>query len=132
MKKITLAQAIDLQKKATTPELLAELIQALLATVEAYEQAPDLSTEMDTLKGQLQQALKEKQAAEEIAKDAMEAVNKTLAALPKETFATHEKKKYKILFGVDGMSKEEIAKDKTKLARLVEIKSGAIQLQEDK
>ncbi|WP_316743409.1 hypothetical protein [Pedobacter antarcticus] len=132
MKKITLAQAIELQKKANTPELLAELLKALLSTIEFYESAPDQSGLIKDLQKKLDTAIQEKESAEEVANAALETANELLATVPQEIYATVEKKKYKVLFGVDGLTKEELVKDQVKLQRLIEIGSGALELQEGK
>lgn len=77
--------------------------------------------EVEELKKQLDNA-------ESVAKDAIEKVNAGPAT--NDVFATVDKKKYKILFGVDGKTKQELAADSTALKRLVKIGSGAIELVE--
>lgn len=84
-----------------------------------------------SLRDGIETAIQEKKAAEDIATDAINKANEVVLKAPKETTVTIDKKKYKILFAVDGLTKEELAEDKTKLARLVKIKSGALELLED-
>jgi polyribonucleotide nucleotidyltransferase len=83
------------------------------------------------LKEGIEQAIQDKQAAEDIAEDAISKANEIALTAPKETVVTIDKKKYKVLFGVDGLTIDELADDKTKLAKLVKIKSGALELVED-
>lgn len=59
--------------------------------------------------------------AEKIAEDAVEKFNS-----PDDIIVTIDKKKYKIAFGVEGKTKEELAEDKSLLAKLVKNGSAAI------
>ncbi|HEY0177047.1 MAG TPA: hypothetical protein VGC08_11760 [Pedobacter sp.] len=139
MKILTLAQANELLKNATTPELQEALIKALLTALETYESQPDpasgitaLNLKIESLSLELKKAILERDQAREIADDAMEQVNALAALTPSEKIVTVDKKKYKVLFGVDGLSKDELAKDTAKLKILIAKKSGALELQEDK
>lgn len=139
MKILTFAQANELLKNATTPELQEALIKALLTALETYESQPDpnsviaeLNLKVESLSVELKNAILERDQAHEIADDAMEQVNALAALTPSEKIVTVDKKKYKVLFGVDGLSKDELAKDTAKLKLLIAKKSGALELQEDK
>jgi hypothetical protein len=66
--------------------------------------------------------------AQAIAKDALSKLQAAEDALPKKLTAKVDGKTYEILFGVDGVKKEDLAKDKDKLAVLVKNGSSAIKL----
>jgi len=59
--------------------------------------------------------------AEKVAEDAVERVNSG-----SNIYVSFEKKKYKVVFGVDGKSKEEVAADKKLVKELIEKGSAAI------
>lgn len=60
--------------------------------------------------------------AEEVAKDAVEKIDN-----PKGVTVTVDKVKYRIIFGVDGKSKEELAADKELLEKLIKKGSAALE-----
>lgn len=98
---------------------------------QAKEQIATLTTENAQLKSTLEAANKDKEVAQN---EAINAINKynELAnnSEPKEDaklIVTVNKEKYKVLFGVDGKTKEEIANDAKECARLVKIGSGALE-----
>lgn len=91
----------------------------------------ELSKECSELKTKLVAAEQAQAAAEEIASDAVKQANETLKIVPQELYVTVSKKKYKILFGVDGLTKEELKADTKKCELLIKRGSGAFELQED-
>lgn len=76
----------------------------------------------ENLKSEIKRAAEAEKVAIEI--------NSKLEGLEKyeDIFVTVKKKKYKVNFGVDGKSKEELKEDAKLLERLVEIQSGALTL----
>lgn len=70
---------------------------------------------------EIQMLTKRADDAEKIAEDAVDKFNHA-----KHTLVTVDKKKYKIAFGVDGKTKEEVAADKTLLAKLIKNGSAAV------
>lgn len=102
------------------------------------EEATEAYTKLLAEKDALASSLKEKESelvsvkselevAKEVAQDAIQQINEGLST---DVIATVDKKKYKVLFGVDGLSKEELSKDQTSLKNLVKIGSGALELVE--
>lgn len=102
-----------------------ETLEKALEVIKGYE------SENLELKDQLKNALKGKEEAESIATDATGRLSKLEETLPKKLTAKVDKKEYEVLFGVDGLSKEELAEDKKKLAELVKFGSSAIKLVEE-
>lgn len=69
----------------------------------------------------------ELKVAEELAQDAIAKANEALSEASQEgVFVTIEKEKFKINFGVEGFSKEELKDQKELLARLKKAGSGAL------
>ncbi len=75
-------------------------------------------------------ANKERDEAKKIALEAVAQVNESEAALPKKVTVMIDKKKVHIRFGVDGLTKEELAKDKDKVAKLLAGGSSAVKVLE--
>lgn len=100
-------------------------LEEALAHIKAQDQ------EIVTLRANLKAAEEAKNDAEAIAQDAIAKANETLASAPKELTVTVSKKKYKIAFAVDGLTKEELSKDSAKCAELLKRGSAALELLED-
>lgn len=100
-------------------------LEEALARIKTQDQ------EIVTLRANLKAAEEAKIDAEAIAQDAIAKANETLASAPKELTVIVSKKKYKIAFAVDGLTKEELAKDSAKCAVLVKRGSAALELLED-
>jgi ribosomal protein S20 len=98
---------------------------------EALTHIEMLKEENKALKAALKTAEIAKEDAEAIAQDAIKKANETLSAAPKDLTVTVSKKKYKIAFAVDGLTKEELAQNGAKCAELVKKGSAALELQED-
>lgn len=98
---------------------------------EALTHIATLKEENKALNAALKTAETAKADAEAIAQDAIKQANETLTATPKPLSVTVNKKKYKIAFAVDGLTKEELAKDSAKCAELVKRGSAALELLED-
>jgi len=77
-------------------------------------------------------AEKGQKEAEDIAKDALGKLKVVEDSIPKKLTAKVDGKTFEVIFGVDGLTKEELAKDKEKLAVLVKSGSSAIKLLEGK
>jgi hypothetical protein len=84
-----------------------------------------------SLKEEKEIALREKKDAQTVAEDLLSQISKLEEQVPKQLTVTVDKKKYEVLFGVDGLTKEELATDKALLAKLVKFNSGALKLLED-
>ncbi|MFD2741956.1 MULTISPECIES: hypothetical protein [Sphingobacterium] len=103
--------------KTKTAEAVKNAQASKDKTIENLKQSSaKLKDENDGLKKQLKEAT-------DVANDAIAQVN-----TPKDNFVKAKvgSKQYKVNFGVDGKTPEEIAKDNDVLNRLVEIGSGAI------
>lgn len=66
--------------------------------------------------------------AKKVAEEAIAQINEAPQVKTDEVFATVDKTKYKVVFGVDGLTKEEVAKDKELLKKLVKIGSGSLEI----
>lgn len=83
----------------------------------------------DETKRLLEKEKKRADDAEKVATEAVEDANKVLATgKPSKPTVTVKGKKYEVKFGVDGLTKEELAQDTKKLEKLVSIGSGALKL----
>jgi hypothetical protein len=94
-----------------------EAAEKHIGTLEGKLTAAEKATEI---------ALKDKENAEAIATDALNKLKIIEDSLPKKITAKVDGKTCEIVFGVDGLSKEELAKDKEKLAMLAKSGSSAI------
>lgn len=102
--------------------------ETLEAAQAAYNQ---LKTEFDNQSVSLQNALNDKEIAETTALEAIQKAN-TSPEESKKTTVKIGTDKYEIVFGVDGLTKEELAKDSKKLATMVKKGSAALIKMEDK
>ena len=125
-------------KEAKNKDLLTALVLNLIASLKFHEENPDeaakgvleaKNTEIAGLNGQLERANQEILDAQQIAYDALKTAEDS--GKPKVLSVTIDKEKYEVLFGVDGLTKEELAADKEKCATLVSIGSGALKKLED-
>lgn len=103
-------------------------------TIEEAQTAYDKLAEENKVLGESNKAFEEKLRAETSrADDAQKAaleMNSKLEDLDKydDVIVTVNKSRYRINFGVDGKTKEELKEDKVLLKRLVEIQSGSLTL----
>ena len=105
------------ESKSKTAEAVKKAQEAKDRTIATHKEANSkLKDENIDLKKQLQEAT-------DVAKDAINQVN-----APKENTVKvkHGGKQYKVNFGVDGKTIDEVAKDPDLLKRLVDIQSGAL------
>lgn len=98
---------------------------------EAVKHITGLDTQLAASKKATDAALKGKNDAEAIANDALAKLQKVEDLLPKKITGKVGTKNYEVIFGVDGLTKEELAKDKEKLALLAKSGSSAIKIIED-
>lgn len=126
---------------ATNQEKRAILITKLIAGLKHYEQNPDdaakavisaKDAEISELKSQLTEALQGKDDAESAAQEAIDFANSKGSNAAQELTVTLAGKKYKIVFGVDGLTKEQLKDDTELCASLVKKGSAALVLQEGK
>ncbi|KAA8483753.1 hypothetical protein BDE36_1783 [Arcticibacter tournemirensis] len=73
----------------------------------------------------------EKKCAEDIAKDAVDQLNEAINAGPKQYVVVVDKKKVKVNFGVEGLNKEQLSKDKKLISALIKKGSSAVTVMED-
>lgn len=124
-----------------------EIFMRAIAALSGFEQNPDeafkgllesKNQEVTTLSSQLA----EKDAeignlntqlldAQDIAKKAVVLANEKTVAGPKKPTVKVDGKKYEVVFGVDGLTKDELAADVEKCAVLIKKGSQALELKED-
>lgn len=110
----------------------AEKIEALHKALDAAIVESSTKDELiKTQAGQIATLQQEVIEAQQIAEDAVNAANQLSTAQPNELTVKVGNKTYIINFGVDGLTKQELAEDQELLKRLVKIGSGAITLKED-
>lgn len=112
-------------------ELLNKKISDSEGTIKKLEKSLTDKTELETtLKNGLEKALKEKSDSDSIATDLLNKLQTIEDSLPKKVKAKVAGKSYEVIFGVDGLTKEELAGNKEKLEILVKSGSSAIKLLE--
>lgn len=125
-------------KEAKTKELLTALCLNLIASLRFHEENPDdaaklvldaKNAEIATLNGQVERGNQEILDAQQIAYDALKAAED--GGKPKIVSVKVDKKEYEVLFGVEKLTKEELAADTEKCAALIAKGSGALKLLED-
>ena len=85
-----------------------------------------LNETVSSLKLQLTSVTEERDAAKAVAEEATSQFNEQASLLPKKVTAKISGYTYEILYGVDGLTKEELAKEKDKLEVMLEKGSGAL------
>ena len=100
----------------------SELTTAKEAAKGVKKAAEDLAKEIEAHNG----TKSELETAKKVAQDAIQSANEAIEKADPNIYATVSGSKYKINFGVDGLSAEELKSDKTRLAKLVKIGSGAL------
>jgi len=110
-------------------EIIFQTIEeAVVAFKKKLEEIESLKNENKASKERIAKLEKDLSDTEEIAKDAIAKYNEQ--PNHSDVTVTVEKKKYKVLFGVDGLSKDELSVDNSKLKELVKGGSQALELVE--
>ncbi|MNK47621.1 hypothetical protein D3C87_664330 [compost metagenome] len=101
--------------------------EALTKEKEAHEKSKtDLTLKLNETNEALTKEKSEHSETKQIAEDAINKVNAAPEEKSDKVIATVDKVKYEVVFGVDGLTKEAVAKDTDLLSRLVKIGSGAL------